>query len=94
MGSVLRSLGSPDSIHDPGEAQMYQRAVNAVKTVASRIDYTEYGGALLLGVEGHVVIGHGRSDAKAIASAIRMGRRFADANVNKAITDGLARAGE
>jgi glycerol-3-phosphate acyltransferase PlsX len=94
MGSVLRSLGSPESIHDAGEAQMYQRAVNAVRTVASRIDYAEYGGALLLGVEGLVVIGHGRSDAKAIASAIRTGKRFAESDVNRAITEGLARSGE
>jgi glycerol-3-phosphate acyltransferase PlsX len=91
MGSVLRSLGSPETIHDEGAAQMYQRAVHAVRTVAARIDYAEYGGALLLGVEGLVVIGHGRSDAKAIASAIRTARRFAEANVNQAITDGLAK---
>ena len=35
-----------------------------------RYDYATYGGALLLGVQGIVVVGHGRSDAKAIASAI------------------------
>ena len=37
-----------------------------------RIDWREIGGAPLLGVNGVVVIGHGRSDAKAIRSMIRM----------------------
>jgi glycerol-3-phosphate acyltransferase PlsX len=39
-----------------------------------RLDYAEYGGAPLLGVRGTVLIGHGRSDARAIASAIRAAR--------------------
>ena len=36
-----------------------------------KIDYSEYGGAPLLGVNGVVLIGHGRSNAKAIKNAIR-----------------------
>lgn len=39
-----------------------------------RLDYTEYGGAQLLGVNGVVVIGHGRSNARAIFSALRAAR--------------------
>jgi glycerol-3-phosphate acyltransferase PlsX len=39
-----------------------------------RLDYTEYGGAQLLGVNGVTVIGHGRSNARAIFSAIRAAR--------------------
>ncbi len=38
-------------------------------------DYSEYGGAPLLGVNGNVMISHGRSNAKAIANAIRVARR-------------------
>jgi glycerol-3-phosphate acyltransferase PlsX len=42
-----------------------------------RLDYAEYGGAPLLGVRGAVIIAHGRSNARAIASAIRAAREGA-----------------
>lgn len=45
-----------------------------LKRVRDRLDYTEHGGVQLLGVEGVVVIGHGRSNARAIASLARAGR--------------------
>lgn len=42
-----------------------------LRRVKRRLDYAEYGGALLLGVDGLVVIGHGRSKARAVFNAIR-----------------------
>lgn len=50
----------------------------ALRHLAKRIDYTEIGGALLAGVTRPAVIAHGRSDAAAIASAIRAAALFAD----------------
>lgn len=50
-----------------------------------RVDYAEYGGAQLLGVDGIVTICHGRSDAPAICNAIRFALRSADARVNEHI---------
>jgi glycerol-3-phosphate acyltransferase PlsX len=50
----------------------------ALRGLAKRIDYTEIGGALLAGVAKPVVIAHGRSDATAIASAIRAAAEFAE----------------
>jgi len=50
----------------------------ALREVARWMDYTEYGGAPLLGVNGVVIIGHGRSNAKAIASALRQAKRMAE----------------
>ena len=50
----------------------------ALRGLAKRIDYTEIGGALLVGVTKPAVIAHGRSDATAIASAIRAAARFAN----------------
>jgi len=44
----------------------------AFRQVKRKFDYAEYGGALLLGVNGVVVIGHGRSNATAIENAIRV----------------------
>jgi len=54
------------------------------------IDYASYGGALLLGVNGVVIIGHGRSDERAVANAIAQAVRAADARVPERIERGLA----
>jgi glycerol-3-phosphate acyltransferase PlsX len=48
--------------------------MSELRKVRRRLDYTEYGGAQLLGVDGVVVIGHGRSNARAMFSAIRAAR--------------------
>jgi glycerol-3-phosphate acyltransferase PlsX len=60
----------------------------ALRGVAKRIDYTEIGGALLAGLARPAVIAHGRSDANAIASAIRAAAQFAE----RALPDQLASA--
>ena len=44
-------------------------------SVIGTLDYREYGGALLFGVNGNVIVAHGRSDADAIKSAIITARR-------------------
>jgi len=54
-----------------------------------RVDYAEYGGALLLGVGGTVVIGHGRSDARAVANALALAARAMDRGVNDHIVKGI-----
>ena len=41
-----------------------------------KMDYTEYGGAILLGVNGCVIKAHGSSNAKAIKSAVNQAREF------------------
>jgi phosphate acyltransferase len=42
--------------------------------VRTRIDYAEYGGAPLLGVNGVTIVAHGRSDARALFNAVRVAR--------------------
>ncbi|MGE5342130.1 MAG: phosphate acyltransferase PlsX [Candidatus Omnitrophota bacterium] len=59
---------------------------SSIKRVKKKMDYSEYGGALLLGVNGIVIIGHGSSNEKAIQSAIHMGKRFIKENVLEKIT--------
>jgi len=44
----------------------------ALLALRTRIDYAEYGGAPLLGLNGAVLISHGRSNARAIRSAVRV----------------------
>jgi glycerol-3-phosphate acyltransferase PlsX len=50
-----------------------------------RVDYSEYGGALLLGVRGIVTICHGRSQAPAICNALRFALQAVGASVNQHI---------
>jgi glycerol-3-phosphate acyltransferase PlsX len=54
-----------------------------------RIDYTEYGGAPLLGVRGVCIVGHGSSNEKAIMNGIRVAAEFASAEVNSEIEAAL-----
>lgn len=64
----------------------------AIAAIKKQVDYSEYGGALLLGVAGVVIIGHGRSDATAVANALAVGARALDAGVNAHIVTGLEKA--
>lgn len=64
----------------------------SLRRVAKRLDYAEYGGALLMGVEGVVIIGHGRSNAKAVKNAIGQARRAVQGNVLEAVRAGAALA--
>ena len=54
-----------------------------------RLDYSEYGGAPLLGVKGVCIICHGRSNANAIKNAIRVAAEFAGGRVNEKIEEEL-----
>lgn len=65
-----------------------------VGTIAKKVDYSEFGGALLLGVEGSVTICHGRSEAPAICNAIRFAVRAMGANVNHHIVEAAAKAAD
>jgi glycerol-3-phosphate acyltransferase PlsX len=57
-----------------------------------RLDYSEDGGAPLLGVAGVLIVGHGRSSAKAVRNAIAMAYRFASTNFVRRAEDDLAAA--
>ena len=54
-----------------------------------RLDYSEYGGAPLLGVRGVCIVGHGSSNEKAIMNGIRVTAEFAQAEVNASIEAAL-----
>jgi glycerol-3-phosphate acyltransferase PlsX len=49
----------------------------ALRHLHRRVDYSEYGGAPLLGVAGVTIVGHGRSNAKAVRNAVALAYRFA-----------------
>jgi len=62
----------------------------AFAAVRRRLDYREYGGAPLLGVDGVVIVGHGRSDATAIRNGIRVAAQAVENGILEAIKRGLA----
>lgn len=62
-----------------------------LRKVFTRLDYAEYGGVPLLGVNGSAIVSHGRSNAKAIKNALRVARQTAETGVAQAIAEGLAK---
>ncbi|MFY9528610.1 MAG: phosphate acyltransferase PlsX [Candidatus Acidiferrales bacterium] len=68
----------------------YVLARKALQEFRKKIDYSESGGAPLLGVRGITVIGHGRSDAKAIKNAIRVAAGLCRSKVNEKIEQELS----
>lgn len=67
----------------------YALAKTAFTEFKKRVDYSEYGGAPLLGVRGVCIICHGRSNANAIKNAIRVAKEFSTGSVNRQIEDEL-----
>ncbi len=61
----------------------------AISDFKRRLDYSEYGGAPLLGVRGVCIVGHGSSNEKAIMNGIRVAAEFAQAEVNSGIEAAL-----
>lgn len=64
----------------------------AFKAAGRRWDYREYGGAPLLGVNGVVIIAHGRSDALAIENAVRVAIQCVENHLVQTIQDNVAQA--
>jgi glycerol-3-phosphate acyltransferase PlsX len=60
----------------------------AFRRFRRRVDYSEYGGAPLLGVAGLCIVGHGRSSAKAVRNAVALTARFSE----ESLVDRIQRA--
>lgn len=84
-----------DSLKDVGQtmAKAYRQSLQTLnvdldmESWAKRLDYREYGGAYLLGVNGNVIISHGRSQAKAIKNAIGLAIKTAERSVTQLIKE-------
>ena len=63
----------------------YLLSRRAFRRFQKRVDYSEYGGAPLVGVDGLCVVGHGRSSAKAVRNAIVMAHTFAEQDLVQSI---------
>ncbi len=62
-----------------------------LKRFKKELDYSEYGGAPLLGVNGVTIIGHGRSNVKAIKNAIRVAKEEVERKFNEKISEAIQR---
>jgi phosphate acyltransferase len=69
-------------------------AKGAFKALSAKLDYREFGGGPLLGVNGIVIIAHGRADPYTIRHAIRVAQEAAENNIVHAIESGLRELGE
>jgi len=63
----------------------------ALRRVKKRWDYAEYGGAPLLGVNGGVIICHGKSSPKAIMNAVLAAEKYVQFGATRLITEKIAR---
>ncbi len=73
-------------------AELAERLKPVFKTIWSKHDYSEYGGAPLLGVDGTSIICHGSSDHRAIKNAVRIATELIRSGLNDAITERLSEA--
>jgi glycerol-3-phosphate acyltransferase PlsX len=63
-----------------------------LKRIYKKLDYSEYGGAHLLGIDGVCIIGHGRSDPNAVKNAVRVAKELLAKNVKEKIQQELSPA--
>lgn len=63
----------------------------ALRDLRKKVDYSESGGAPLLGVDGVCIIGHGSSNGKAVKNAILAGARAAEHDLTNEIRDAIAK---
>ena len=61
-----------------------------LKKIYKKVDYTEYGGAQLLGINGVCIIGHGRSNSNAVKNAVGLAKDFVVNKVQEKIQNEIA----
>jgi glycerol-3-phosphate acyltransferase PlsX len=88
MLSIMLKESLKSTITSQVGALLSRQAFMAFK---KRLDYSEYGGAQLLGVRGPVIVGHGSSNERAIMNCIRVAAEFAQAEVGSGIEALLAK---
>jgi len=88
--SILLMLKSELS-SSPMASMGYLLAKGAFRRFKKRVDYSEYGGAPLLGTRGIAIICHGRSGAKAIKNAVRVANGLAASDLLGKLKEALGR---
>ncbi len=98
LGEMVFKLLKREAKRSPLSAAGFLLAKSAFTGFRRQVDYAEYGGAPLLGVRGACLIGHGRSNAKAIRNALRLAHSYATRgvieNIQRRIAALMARPAE
>jgi glycerol-3-phosphate acyltransferase PlsX len=87
LGEMIVGMLKEEARQSPLYGAGLVLAKGAFRNVKRKVDYSEHGGAPLLGVNGACLIGHGRSTAKAIRNAIRFADSYASSGVIRQIGD-------
>jgi glycerol-3-phosphate acyltransferase PlsX len=87
LGEMVIGMLREEARQSPMYGAGLLMAKGAFLNLKRKVDYTEYGGAPLLGVNGACLIGHGRSNAKALRNAIRFAHSYASSGVIRRIGD-------
>ena len=90
LAEMIRRMLREEMANAPGGKLGYVLARTAFERFRERTDYTEYGGAPLLGINGGCFIAHGRSNAHAVQNAIRRAAEFSNARLDHKIRDKIA----
>ena len=82
----LRNVGQvfANAYHTQSRATLLDAGLGSL---VKRIDYRESGGGCLLGVDGNVIVAHGRSQAKAIKNAIGLAKQSVDHGICQIIKE-------
>ncbi len=91
-GVALELMGKIKEIFKKNVKNKFAAAIimNDLKVLAKEMDYHEYGGAAIMGVNKPVFKAHGSSKAKTIKSALRLTKQFVEGNVIKEISTNIA----
>jgi glycerol-3-phosphate acyltransferase PlsX len=93
VSSSVVSIIRTEIRSNPITALLGAGLIPTFRRVRQHMDYAEWGGAPLLGVNGVCVIGHGRSNPRAIRNAVRAARNAVEQQVIERIQTGLAKLG-
>jgi glycerol-3-phosphate acyltransferase PlsX len=85
LGEMVIGALKQEAARSPVYGAGLLMAKGAFRALRRKVDYSEYGGAPLLGVNGACLIGHGRSSAKAIRNALRFASSYAHSDVIRRI---------
>jgi len=82
---VAVQTGKQNGTGEKSQDKMPGSMSDFLQLLKKKLDYSEYGGAPLLGVNGTCIISHGSSKAKAVKNAIAVAKKFVNEQINKKI---------
>lgn len=97
LGESIVKLHGGEKRHTTSNPRLTGKALSqdvGLSAFIKNMDYSEFGGACLLGVKGNVIISHGRSRAKAIKNAIGIAHRTAERDIARALSEVKYEPGE